>query len=148
LTIALTLSSKKGFNMMNRIRSQILVVDDDPDECENMSDILGVRGYRVATSPGGQATLRLVEREPYDLALFDLKMPGMDGLTLCREVTRRRPDTVALLVTGYPDDVTPADAQAVGIRRIVRKPLDVPRLLATIEEALGDLAASPRCGVG
>ncbi|HWB14612.1 MAG TPA: response regulator [Pirellulales bacterium] len=134
--------------MTNRIRSQILMVDDDPDECENMADILNARGYRVDTAPGGRAALRLVDRQPYDLALLDLKMPGMDGLTLSRQLTRRHPGTVALLVTGYPDDVTPAEARAAGIRRVIRKPLDVPRLLATIEEALGDLAGSTHCGVG
>ena len=121
---------------MNRIKSAILMVDDDPDECSNMSDILNDEGYCVDTAQGGRTALRLVEQQAYDLALLDLNMPDIDGLTLCREMTRRRPETVALLVTGYPDDVLPADAQAAGIRQIVRKPVDVRRLLVSIEKAL------------
>ena len=84
----------------------------------------------------GQTALRLVQRQAYDLALLDLRMPGMDGLTLCREVTRLRPATVALLITGYPEDVIPAEAQAAGVRHVIPKPVDVPRLLIRIEEAL------------
>jgi two-component system, NtrC family, response regulator HydG len=122
--------------MMNHNHSAILVVDDEPDECENMSDILSDRGYRVDTAPEGIAALRLVERQPYDVALLDLRMPGMDGVALCREVTRLCPKTVALLVTGYPDDINPADARAAGIRHIIRKPVDVRRLLTTIEGTL------------
>lgn len=114
----------------------ILMVDDDPDECRNMSDILTDCGYRVDTAHEGQTALRLVQQRPYDVALLDLRMPGMDGLTLGREVTRLRPATVALLVTGYPEDLLPGAAQAAGIRQIIHKPVDVPRLLIRIEEAL------------
>jgi CheY-like chemotaxis protein len=114
----------------------ILMVDDDPDECRNMSDILSDRGFAVDTAHEGHTALLLVQRQPYDLALLDLRMPGMDGLTLCREVTRVRPATVALLITGYPEDVVPAEAQAAGIRQILRKPIDIPRLLVSIDKVL------------
>ncbi len=114
----------------------ILMVDDDADECRNMSDILIDLGYRVDMAHEGETALRLVRRQAYDVALLDLKMPGMDGLTLCREVLRLRPATVALLITGYPEDVPPAEVQAAGIRHVLRKPVDVSRLLVGIEEVL------------
>jgi CheY-like chemotaxis protein len=120
---------------MMRFQRTILIVDDDPDVCLNMADILTDRGYAVATAYEGHTALQLVNRQPYDLALLDLKMPGMDGLTLCREVMRVRPATVALLITGYPEDVQPTEAQAAGVRQILRKPVDVPRLLGNIEKA-------------
>jgi CheY-like chemotaxis protein len=110
------------------------MVDDNRDECRNMSDILTDRGYRVDTAHEGRAALRLAEQHAYDLALLDLRMPGMDGLTLCQEVTRLRPATVALLITGYPAEVEPTEARAVGIRKVFAKPVDVPRLLGTIDE--------------
>ena len=114
----------------------ILVVDDDPDACHNITDILNDCGYAVATAHESNTALQLVERQPYDLALLDLRMPDMDGLSLCREVRRLCPTTVALLITNYPEDVVPAEMQAAGARRVLAKPLDVPRLLASIEESL------------
>ncbi len=112
----------------------ILMVDDDRDACRNLSDILMDCGYHVDAAHEGPAALRLVQRQAYDLALLDLRMPGMDGLTLCKEVTRMRPDTVAMVITGYPEDVEPAAARAAGVHRVFPKPVDVPRLLVTIEE--------------
>jgi two-component system, NtrC family, response regulator HydG len=121
---------------MKQNTSFILMVDDDAEACLNMSDILSDLGYRVDTAHEGVMALRLVERRAYDLALLDLRMPGMDGLTLCREMTRRRPTTIALLLTGYPQDVLPAEARAAGVRQIFPKPVDVERLLVSIEEVL------------
>ena len=126
---------------MGRSEPAILIVDDDPDVCHNMSDILSDRGYRVDTAHEGRTVLRLVQRQAYDLALLDFKMPGMDGLAICRELTRLHPEIVALLITAYPADVAPAEARAVGVRQVVPKPIDVPRLLERIEDALG--AGSP-----
>jgi DNA-binding response OmpR family regulator len=117
-------------------QAAILMVDDDPDQCQNLSEILTDRGYRVDTAAEGQSALRLVERQAYDLALLDLRMPGMDGLALCREVIRLRPATVALLMTGYPEDVLPAVARAAGVHHVLPKPVNIPRLLMRIEESV------------
>jgi CheY-like chemotaxis protein len=79
----------------------ILLVDDEEDICAVMADILADRGYQVDVAHEGKAALALVERQPYDVALLDYKMPGMDGLTLYREIKMLRSETVALLVTAY-----------------------------------------------
>src|SRR6266508_3237370 len=92
----------------------ILVVDDDPDNCRNLSDILTDLGYRVDTAPDGPSALELVRRAPYDVALLDLKMPGMDGLELYREIKRLRAGTVAIVVTAYAGGDTKAEAIAAG----------------------------------
>ena len=87
--------------MTRREEPRILVVDDDPDICDNLSDILSDLGYQVDTAHDGPAALELVSRQPYDVALLDLKMPGMDGLTLYREIKKQRAGTVSLLVTAF-----------------------------------------------
>jgi len=61
---------------------RVLVVDDEPDTCNNLSDILTDLGYRVDCAYDGPAALELVHKGPYDVVLLDLRMPGMDGLTL------------------------------------------------------------------
>src|SRR4051794_30554462 len=90
--------------------ASILIVDDDLDTCSNLSDILTDLGYRVATAHDGPAALELVRHQHYDVALLDLKMPGMDGLTLYRAMRRLRADTVAIIVTAYAGSGTVEEA--------------------------------------
>jgi len=81
------------------MKPALLIVDDDVDTCRNLSDILTDLGYRVDTAHEGLTALELVRRSAYDVALLDYKMPGMDGLTLYREIKRLRAGTVAIVVT-------------------------------------------------
>ncbi|CAN5634320.1 response regulator [soil metagenome] len=115
----------------------ILVVDDDVDICRNMSDILVDLGYDVDTAHDGPSALELAGRKAYDVALLDLKMPGMDGLTLYRRLKEVRAGTVALLVTAFASEATAHEALAAGAWRVVPKPVDFNGLLGLIDEAVG-----------
>ena len=122
---------------MSTAEPRILLVDDDVDICRNLSDILADLGYRVDTAHDGPTALELVRARPYDVALLDLKMPGMDGLTLYRAIKRLRAGTVALIVTAYASDATTREALTAGAWRVVPKPVDLPALLGLVEEAMG-----------
>ncbi len=126
-----------GLKMQNQ-PPVILIVDNDLDMCCNMSDILSDWDYEVETALEGATALRMVRRRPYDIVLLDLRMPGTDGLTLSRQITRLRPETVAMLVTAYPTDMGPAEVRAAGLRRVIAKPVNIPRLLEQILEDLAD----------
>ncbi len=115
----------------------ILLVDDDVDICRNMLDILTDLGYQVDVAHDGPAALELIRQRPYEVALLDLKMPGMDGLTLYREIKRLRAGTVALLVTGYAADTKVEEALSAGAWQVLAKPVDFPRLLRLVDEAIG-----------
>lgn len=115
----------------------LLVVDDDVDTCRNLSDILTDLGYRVDIAHDGPSALELVRQHPYDVALLDYKMPGMDGLTLYREIKRLRAGTVAIVVTAYAGGSTTEEALAAGAWQILPKPVDFPRLLGLVGEAVG-----------
>lgn len=115
----------------------VLVVDDDPDTCRNLSDILTDLGYRVDTAPDGPAALELVRRTPYDVALLDFKMPGMDGLELYREIKKLGGGTVAIIVSAYTNPATRDAALGEGAWQVLAKPVDFPRLLGLVNEALG-----------
>jgi CheY-like chemotaxis protein len=116
---------------------RILVVDDDPDICCNLSDILTDLGYSVDVARDGPSALELVRARPYDVALLDLKMPGMDGVALYRKIKQHRADTVALVVTAYAGPGTAVEALSAGAWKVVSKPVDFPRLLELVDEALG-----------
>ena len=115
----------------------ILVVDDEVDTCRNLSDILTDLGYSVDIAHEGLSALEMVRQKPYDVALLDLKMPGMDGLTLYREIKKLRADTVAIVVTAYADGDTTSQALAAGAWQVLAKPVDFPKLLGLVDEALG-----------
>jgi CheY-like chemotaxis protein len=121
---------------MNPKTASILVVDDEEDTCRNLSDILTDLGYQVDVAHDGPSALELVRRKPYDLALLDLKMPGMDGLTLYREIKKLRADTVALVVTAYASSAIAEAALTAGAWQVLPKPVDLPRLMGLVDEAL------------
>ncbi len=122
---------------MNQTPSSILVVDDDVDTCQNLSDILTDMGYHVDTAHDGPAALELARRNRYDVALLDFKMPGMDGLTLYRKLREVQAETVAIVVTAFAGKTTAEDAMAAGAWRVLPKPVNFPRLLGLVDQALG-----------
>ena len=122
---------------MSRVGPSILVVDDEVDTCRNLSDILTDLGYHVDMAHDGTTALELVPRSAYDIALLDLKMPGMDGLTLYREIKKVRSGTVAIIVTAYASSATAEEALTAGAWQILSKPVEFPRLLALVDQAVG-----------
>jgi DNA-binding response OmpR family regulator len=115
----------------------VLVVDDEVDICANMADILGDLGFRVDMAHDGDTALEMIRSKAYDIALLDLKMPGMDGLELYRRIKHLRSGTVAIIVTAYANTVMADQALASGAWRIVAKPVDSRILLDLVEKAIG-----------
>jgi two-component system nitrogen regulation response regulator GlnG len=114
----------------------ILVVDDDEDTLRNMADLLGDQGYAIETAVGGDFALEKARDRTYDLGLLDLRMAGMDGLTLCRHLRQLQPRMATMIVTAYAGSGMQEQAHAAGARHVVAKPIDLPRLLTLVEEAL------------
>lgn len=115
---------------------RILVVDDEPDTCANLADILTDLGYQVDVAYDGLAALEHVRKQVYDIALLDLRMPGMDGVELYREIKRLQADTVAIIVTAYAEGDSAERAMAAGALRTLSKPVNLPLLLNLMNEAL------------
>ncbi len=115
----------------------ILVVDDDVDTCRNLSDILTDMGYSVDTAHSGPEALEKVRQRAYDVALLDFRMPGMTGLELYREIRKLRAETVAIVVTAFAGKDTAEQALAAGAWQVLPKPVDFPRLLGLVDQALG-----------
>jgi DNA-binding NtrC family response regulator len=117
-------------------RFTILAVDDEPDACMNLADILTDLGFHVDVACDGQSALELVRQHAYDVALLDLKMPGMSGLELYGHIKQIRAGTVAVIVTAYASEATAYAAIDAGAWRIVSKPVDAQLLIKTVEEAV------------
>jgi CheY-like chemotaxis protein len=122
---------------MGKNPPRILVVDDEVDTCRNLADILSDLGYDVEMAHDGLSALELIRQKPFDVALLDLKMPGMDGVSLYREIKKLQAGTVAIIVTAYATSATADSALAAGAWQIVSKPVDFPHLMKFVDEALG-----------
>lgn len=116
----------------------ILVVDDDVDTCHNLADILVDLGYQVEVANDGVTALERLRARPFRIALLDYRMPGMDGLTLCRAIRDQRADTISIIVTAYAGGISPDEFLAAGASLVLPKPVDVARLLGTLEKTLGE----------
>ena len=92
--------------------------------------------YNVDTAHDGDTALDLVRRKNYDVALLDLKMPGMDGLALYRAIRKLCSQTVAIIVSAYASGGTRDEALAAGAWHVIPRPADFRKLLDLIEEAL------------
>ena len=87
---------------------QILVVDDEPLIAQPLVDALAAEGYEIDVAVNGQRALEKINDRAYDLILSDLRMPELDGVGLCQELERRRPDLLRrmIFITGaieHPD---------------------------------------------
>lgn len=121
---------------------RILIVDDDPDICANLADILSDVGYVTITALNGESALAMVRKHCpehercFDLCLLDFKMPGMDGVELLNRIHDLRPKLRAIMITAYAGDDGVQRARAAGTWKVLQKPVDVQELLGTISEAV------------
>lgn len=114
----------------------ILVVDDDVDTCRNMTDLFTEFGYQVDAFENGRIALEQARQQAYAMGLLDLRMPDMDGLTLCRRLKDLRPTMVNVIVTGHPGDDLDEAAHAAGARQVLHKPVDFRELFGLVEEVM------------
>lgn len=118
--------------------STILVVDDDIVVLTALSKLLGVFGYIIAGASNSQAAMDYIttSRKRFDLIITDLAMPGIDGVQFMTEAKKVFPDVPVIVMTGYSERCTPAEALRLGAFAYVAKPFNIPEVVSTIERAL------------
>ncbi len=119
-------------------RPRILVVDDEAAIRELLSKTLALAEYDVDLAPDGAAAIERLRLIPYDLLITDLKMPGVDGLTVVREARRLKADIPVVIITGFSTEASAIEAVNLGVSGYLTKPFRVPRVLATAAKALGE----------
>jgi len=119
-------------------RPRILVVDDEASIRELLSKTLALAEYDVDTAPDGRAGVERLRLGHYDLLIADLKMPGMDGLSLIREAKRFRGDLPVIIITGFSTESSAIEAVNLGVAGYLTKPFRVPQVLSAAAKALGE----------
>jgi DNA-binding NtrC family response regulator len=122
-------------------RKSILVVDDEKNQREILETILSDEGYDVTTASSGEAAMKFVADRHFDLVLTDLKMTGMSGLELLKELTDFDKSIIVILLTAHGTIDSAVDALRLGAFEYLQKPYDSAKLLDTVERALSKLTS-------
>jgi excisionase family DNA binding protein len=119
-------------------RPRVLVVDDEASIRDLLAKTLALAEYDVDLAPDGRAALERLRIIPYDLLITDLKMPGVDGLTVIKEARRLKTDIPVIIITGFSTEASAIEAVNLGVSGYLTKPFRVPRVLAAAAKALGE----------
>lgn len=115
---------------------KILIVDDDPNILEVLAMRLESQGFEPVKSANGDAALAMMEENDFDLVLTDLRMDGMDGIDLTKQVRRRNAEIPVILLTAHGSIPNAVEAMQKGAFSYLTKPFDDQELLIHIERAL------------
>jgi len=127
----------------------ILVVDDEADIRNLISEILSEEGYDVATAANAAEARQSVSDRSPDLVLLDIWMPDTDGISLLREwQEERRVSCPVVMLSGHGTVETAVETTRLGAADFVEKPLSLNKLLRTVEKALRGVRPPPRAGLG
>jgi two-component system response regulator HydG len=117
-------------------RPRILVVDDEQSTREALGVLLRQDGFEVALASSGEEALKQLSREAPDVLITDLRMPGMDGVTLLERAREHFPDLIVFLMTAYADVETGIRAMQAGAEDYLTKPLRIEELIVILGRAL------------
>ncbi|MFH2202471.1 MAG: response regulator [Elusimicrobiota bacterium] len=115
---------------------RILAVDDDESILNVLSRFLKPLGYALAIASSGAEALEIIRRQPPDLILLDINMPGIDGLEVLRQARQLIPAVPVIMVTGSDDAEVAKQAMALGAVDYVTKPFDLGYLEDSIKANL------------
>jgi DNA-binding response OmpR family regulator len=122
--------------MKERQESRILLIDDEESVRKSLAFILEDEGYVVDVAENGQEAIRKSKANLYNLALVDVRLPDMDGISLLPQMRETVPKMVKIVVTGYPSLANSIGAVNNGADGYIIKPYSVEHLLRTIKDHL------------
>jgi PAS domain S-box-containing protein len=117
-------------------KPHILIIDDDHGSNRTLALIFGRKGYETDTATSGQEALDKAREKTFNLALLDIKLPDIKGVTLIPSLKQLCPDIAVIIITGYASIDTAVQALDYGATAYLTKPLDMDAALITVKETL------------
>lgn len=114
---------------------KILLVDDEEDFVNTLSERLNLRDLASETAMNGEAALQFVGDRLPDIMVLDLKMPGINGMEVLRRVKQFYPQIQVIILTGHGNDLDEAEARQIGVFDYLKKPVDIELLVERIRAA-------------
>jgi len=126
----------------------ILVVDDDPNTCITLKNILIKRGYKVGIAYTGEEAIAMARERVYDIFFIDMKLPTINGLETYLAIKEIKPDAVAIMITAYRQEMADLVEEALqnSAYTCLYKPLDIEKVLALVREIMGKKQKERRYG--
>ena len=112
----------------------VLLIDDDREYLDILSERLTIRGMEVATAESGPTALDLIQKSQFDVLVLDLQMPTMDGLQVLEQLAAIKPDQPVLLLTGHATVAKGVQAMKLGAADVIEKPVNIRELVEKIQE--------------
>jgi DNA-binding NtrC family response regulator len=118
------------------VTARLLLVDDEKIALRNLEHVLGKEGYAITATQSGSHALELLDAQPFDLVLTDLKMEKIDGMQILRRCKERHPDIEVIMITGYATLESAVAAMKEGAFHYIAKPFRLDEVRQTVAEAL------------
>ncbi|MCF8119625.1 MAG: response regulator [Deltaproteobacteria bacterium] len=115
--------------------SKVLLVDDEREFVETLSERLLMRDMGSAVAYDGESALELIERDEPEVMILDLRMPGIDGIEVLRRVKQTNPDIEVIILTGHGSEADRETCMQLGAFAYLQKPVDIEKLSQTIKSA-------------
>lgn len=116
--------------------STVLVAEDEQAARSSLTELLEAEGFRVLSAEDGEQALSLALREEPDAVLLDIRMPGLDGLSVLKQALKGGSDSTFIVMTAYGDSSTAIEAMKLGAFDYLSKPLDFAHVLAQLNRAI------------
>lgn len=119
-----------------RLKTRILIVDDNKLICKNLKDILEFKGYEVACVYDGHEAVKATKEGNFKIALMDIKMPGMSGIETLKSLKQIDPELAVIFITAFADDIFYKEGLKSGDFEVITKPIDIDKFLRRLEEVV------------
>ncbi len=114
---------------------KVLLVDDEQEFLEIMSERMRARGMIVTTTGSADQALSIIEKESFDAIIMDFQMPEMDGMEALKAIKKKKPELQIILLTGYATVEKTVEAMKIGATDFLEKPADLEALVEKIKNA-------------
>ena len=114
---------------------KVVLVDDETEFLETLVKRLKKRHISATGVGSGESALELLEREPADIVVLDVKMPGRDGIQALREIKKRHPLIEVIMLTGHANMEVALEGMELGAFDYLMKPISIDELLYKLEDA-------------
>ena len=130
-------------NIFGRLQNMnILLIDDDEWIRDAMRIFFETEGCQITTLETAEEALEMTHRQDYDIVICDYKLPGLNGLTVLKEVRQTQPEALTVLITAYKTNDLVSEAKKTGVHGFIAKPFTSE----TIEAVLSHLIAGKQIG--